>query len=321
MPRVRRRLFACAVAACVAGATLIAGGSQINRAPLPVEPLGGSGEAIYPVFEGWGPHKDGSVVLLLGYYNRNRATSVSVPIGPNNRIEPGGPDQGQPTHFEPSQQHGVFAIRVPKDFGTQKLTWTLVVNGQTASISFWLNPPYVLDFFRNAATGNEPPVIKFAQDGPALSGPPLGIAHTLSGTVGQPVPLRLWASDVPASQPGAAAELAELRGRRPSVLEPFAIVGDQTFGGVGSTSPRAPRPDIAVNWKKYRGPGRVTVAQPRVPLITKKDPKLVLQANTTATFDAPGDYVLRVHVNDESGEDGGGDQCCWTTALVGVNVR
>ena len=310
------------MAACVASATPIAAGLQTNRAPLPVEPLGGSGEAIYPVFEGWGPHKDGSVVLLLGYYNRNRSQAVDVPIGPNNRIEPGGPDQGQPTHFEPSQQHGVFAIRVPKDFGTQKLTWTLVVNGQTASISFWLNPPYVLDFFRNAATGNEPPVIKFAQDGPALTGPPLGIAQTLSGSVGQPVPLRLWASDVPASQPGAAAELAELRGRRPSVLEPFAIVGDQTFGGVGSTSPRAARRRHHGHLEEVPRPRpRDAGAGPRAARSPRRIPKLVLQANTTATFDAPGDYVLRVHVNDESGEDGGGDQCCWTTALVRVNVK
>jgi hypothetical protein len=36
----------------------------------------------------------------------------------------------------------VFAIKVPKDFGTNKLTWTLTANGQTSVVSFWLNPPY-----------------------------------------------------------------------------------------------------------------------------------------------------------------------------------
>ena len=65
----------------------------------------------------------------------------------------------------------------------------------------------------------------------------------------------------------------------------------------------------------------MTLAPARVPLITKSDPKLVLQATTTATFDAPGEYVLRAQVNDESGEGGGGDQCCWTTALVRVTVK
>ena len=37
--------------------------------------------------------KDGSTVILLGYYNRNRTQAVDIPIGPNDRIEPGGPDQ------------------------------------------------------------------------------------------------------------------------------------------------------------------------------------------------------------------------------------
>ena len=164
-------------------------------------------------------------------------------------------------------------------------------------------------------------MIRFAQDGPALTGPPLGIAQTLTGSVGQPVPLRLWASDVPASQREREAELAALRGRRLPSSRPFAIVGDQMFGGVGSTGPRAARADITVIWKKHRGPGRVTFAPARCPSSPRSDPKLVLQATTTATFDAPGDYVLRVQVNDESGEDGGGDQCCWTTALVRVNVK
>ena len=32
---------------------------------------------------------------------------------------------GQPTHFLTGRQYGMFAISVPKDFGTKKLTWTL----------------------------------------------------------------------------------------------------------------------------------------------------------------------------------------------------
>lgn len=316
-----RRAAACLVIGCLLAASLIDSHAQTNRLPLPMEPLGGSGEAIYPVFEGWGPHKDGTTVLLLGYYNRNRSEAVDVPVGPNNRIEPGGPDRGQPTHFEAGQQHGVFAIRVPRDFASQKLTWTLSVNGQTTTVSFWLNPPYFLDFFKNAATENEPPVVRMTADGPGITGPPLGIAHAVSGAVRQPIALRLWASDVPARWPGAADELTEQRSKRPSVVEPFAVVGDQSFGGIRGGRGRAARPDISVSWKMYRGPGKVVVAQPRIPLVTKKDPNVVIQASTTATFDTPGEYVMRAQVNDESGEDGGGDQCCWTTALVRVTVQ
>ena len=127
--RVRAAIAAAVLSVCVAAQRAA---QQPTRPPLPLEPLGSSGEAIFPAFEGWGPHKDGSIVLLLGYYNRNKVERVDIPIGPNNRIEPGGPDFGQPTQFEPSRQHGVFAIRVPKDFGNKKLTWTITVNGQTS---------------------------------------------------------------------------------------------------------------------------------------------------------------------------------------------
>ena len=49
------------------------------------------------------------------------------------------------------------------------------------------------------------------------------------------------------------------------------------------------------------------------------------RAVTTATFDAPGDYVLRVLAWDDSGPQGPtmavGFQCCWTNAYVDVRVR
>ena len=205
-----RRVTAAALVVC-GGVIAAAAGGQKPREPLPAEPLGSGAEAIFPVLEGWGPHKDGSTVILLGYYNRNRSTAFDIPIGPDNRIEPGGPDYGQPTHFEPFQQHGVFAIKVPPGFGTSKLTWTLKVNGQESKVTFWLNPPYWVDFFKNAASGNEPPVVRFAPDGPALTGPPMGFAQTLSATVGQPVTLRLWASDLAGPREGPDAELAEIR--------------------------------------------------------------------------------------------------------------
>jgi hypothetical protein len=315
---------ALAMAVAFRAAAPIASAPQ-TRQPLPLEPLGATGEAIFPAFEGWGPHKDGSIVLLLGYYNRNKTRSIDIPIGPNNRIEPGGPDYGQPTYFEPSRQHGVFAIRVPKDFGTKKLTWTLTAHGQTSTVSFWTNPPYWIDFFRNQASGNQPPAIKFAPDGPTLTGPPLGLAQNLSAGVGQPVTLRLWASDAPATRKGAEAELAALRGSaRRNEPPPVAVVGGQVLGGGGGRGDgrggSAP-PDITVNWRKHRGPGGVAFAHDQIPLFTKGDPDVYMEATTTATFEAPGEYVLRAQVNDQSGDGGGGDQCCWTTAHVRVTVK
>ena len=51
------------------------------------------------------------------------------------------------------------------------------------------------------------------------------------------------------------------------------------------------------------------------------DINAVMEATTTATFSTPGEYVLRAQVNDASGDGGGGDQCCWSNALVKVTVK
>ena len=312
------------VAAVIAGGAwaIATPGAQVPRAPLMLEPLGSRGEAIFPALEGWGPDRSGeNLLILLGYYNRNGSQEFDIPIGPDNRIEPDGPDYGQPTHFYTSRQHGVFTIKVPNDFGNKRLTWSLTANSQTSTIAFWLNPPYRIDFFKHAANGNEPPVIRFARDGATMTGPPVGIALTLSGTVGQPVPLTLWASDVPTQATEVEDALAaRARTATPRAPDPVAIIGGRIIGGAKTGDAPAQPPDITVNWR-HRGPGGVTFAQDRIPLVTKHDPKLVLEATTTATFSAPGEYVVRAQVNDTSGDGGGGEQCCWTTAHVRVNVR
>jgi hypothetical protein len=301
--------------------------AQIPRPPLVLEPLGGRGEAIFPAFEGWGPDKSGeNLLLLLGYFNRNRNQELDIPVGPDNRIEPDGPDYGQPTHFYTGRQHGVFAIKVPKNFGNKRLTWTLTANGQTSTVSFWLNPPYWIDYYHHPANGNEPPVVRFTRDGAPLSGPPVGIVQKLSAVVGQPLPLTLWASDHPTLNFGAEAELKARTASQTPNPASVAIVGDQVIGGAtgGGGADAAAKdapPDITVSWKRHRGPGDVTFAQAQIPLITKRDSKVVLEASTTATFSTPGEYVLRVQVNDDSGDGGGGEQCCWTTAHIVVNVK
>ena len=88
-----------------------------------------------------------------------RAQELDVPIGADNRIEPGGPDRGQPTHFRTGRQWGMFVLKVPSDFAQQRLTWTLVANGQSMSIPFYLHPDYEIAPLQEAAVGNTPPVV------------------------------------------------------------------------------------------------------------------------------------------------------------------
>ena len=345
MKSYRPAATALAAVIAVAGWVLVGSGQQpSSQAPLQLAPLGTTGEAIFPALEGWGPNKAGQNVILFGYFNRNRDQTLDIPVGPNNKIEPGGPDFGQPTHFQPGRQWGIFGIAVPKDFGTKRLTWTIIANGQTSAVTVWLNPQYALDFFKHPASGNEPPVVRFAgADGPTMTGPPSTVAQTLSGTVGQPVTLRLWASDNPetydpleglsdtaraAAAAGRAADAAA-RGRaagdggRGAAAAPNFDVSAASRGGGGGRGGRGggPPADVSISWKKYRGPGNVKVETDPIRLLNKGDHKAIMEATTTATFSAPGEYWMRAQVNDESGDGGGGNQCCWTTAHVRVNVK
>jgi hypothetical protein len=352
---------ALCAALVVAGITSLPGQQAPRQGAgrLQLEPLGSKNEAVFPYFEGWFPNADGTFTILLGYYNRNTEQTLDVPIGANNRVEPGGPDRGQPTHFLPRRQYGVFTITVPKDFGNQKITWTLTANNLTNSVTVWLNPPYFVEPFRNIANGNTPPRIKVTESAPVLQGPPRTAPHTLEATVNQPVAVSVWAADAPATYDATtnkylsleevaarqAKEAAE-RGNatRPPAREaaqrppdgadpaPVAIINGQVIPMAGSTAAAraaaaraagegAAPADVTIVWSKYRGPGDVTFKQQRVPVRLNGQFGTFQKAETTATFSAPGEYWLRAVANDSSGDGGGGDQCCWTTTHIKVTVK
>ncbi len=281
--RVHRSLpLACGVA--LLGVVLVAGARP--SAQLPLEPPREAGNSVTPAYEGWFKNDDGTFTLLVGYFNRNLKETFDIPIGPNNRIEPGGPDMGQPTHFLPRRQWGVFMIKVPADFGEKKYAWTIVANGQPMSVPLSLRKGYQIEPFKDAAMGNTPPVFKFAMDGKEYTGPPTGgIVTTLEGTVGQPVTLTMWAKDDAFQDP---------RRRAPMTGAP-----------------------VTVTWTLHRGDGEVTFAEEK----PKVDMDAAGKTTTTATFSRPGEYILRVQGNDSSGEGGGGFQCCWTNAYVKVSVK
>ena len=89
------------------------------------------GQNVSPAFEGWEKNADGSFNMMFGYMNRNWEEEVDVPLGPDNNISPGVPDQGQPTHFLPRRNRFVFKVRVPADWGKKELVWTLTTRGKT----------------------------------------------------------------------------------------------------------------------------------------------------------------------------------------------
>ena len=280
---------------CAAG--LLAGGVVVSGQKIAIpEPRRGAGDSVTGAFEGWYYNPDGSRAFLIGYYNRNGRQELDVPIGPNNRIEPGGPDMGQPTHFLTGRQWGMFMIPVPRDFKPDdSYVWTITANGQTTSIPLRTKPDYVMSPFTEIAVGNTPPVIRFEQTGKTTQGPiaTLASAPTRTATVGMPLALPLWLND------------------------------DMKYTSGTSAPPSAQRAPASLRWSKYRGPGDVTFdkARPELEKLSQAEGMYSAHATTNATFSEAGDYVLHVTANDYSGDGGGGFGCCWTTALVKVTVK
>src|SRR5262245_16563747 len=107
--------------------------------------VGVNGQNVVPVYEGWEQNPDGSFDLVFGYFNRNWEEELNIPIGPENNIAPGVADQGQPTHFLPRRNRFLLRVRVPKDFGTKEVVWTLTIRGKTERAYGTLKPDYFID--------------------------------------------------------------------------------------------------------------------------------------------------------------------------------
>lgn len=283
------------------GAFLLIGGAWVSaqQAPvLPYEPPKQFGASITGAFEGWFDSADGSHNFLVGYFNRNLKQAMNVPIGPNNRIEPGGPDLGQPTHFEPHRRTGVFIVQVPKTFAPdQKLTWTLTVNGQTTQIPLRLHRDYNVNPFSDVAIGNTPPVVKLGASGPSIQGPVALLTTAPAMTASLDAPLTLTAS----------------------------VEDDGKFASGTMAPVRDGRSPVNLHWLKYRGPGTVTFDPADPQLQVSKgggvDEPFSATGTTTAKFSAPGEYALMLLATDFSGEGGNGEVCCWTNAYVKVSVK
>ena len=313
---VRRVAAAAAIAGCLASAAVYA------QQELVMEPLKDSGLNVYPAFEGWYQNADGTYTLLIGYYNRNKKQLLDVPIGPQNRIEPGGPDQGQPTHFLVGRGWGTTAIKVPKDFGDKKLTWTLTTNGKTVQGIFGLQKGYQIEPFLDAAMGNKPPTLSFEPKANGNQGPPppLAQAQAVSGAVGEPIALTVYYSDDGHEEPtgggspaptGGAASGAAAGAAAPAPGTP--TTGGAAAGGGGGAFQRPPRQSITMS--KFRGLGDVKFDD-NTPAIGNDG-----KATANATFSMPGEYVIRVEGNDSSGVGGGGFQCCWSTVYMKFNIK
>jgi hypothetical protein len=226
------------------------------------------GQNVVAAFDGWERHPDGTFGLVFSYFNRNYKEIVDIPVGPDNNLEPGGPDQGQPTHFLPARHKFVFSVTVPKDWDSKKrLTWALTVRGKTEKANAFLLPEWEIN---NQVRG---------QNGDTLHPVTAGNAADYN--------------EAPVITPGPAQRIT-----LPTAATLTAAVKDD-----GLPKPRArrqtaaapapPQSRLFVNWIMYRGPvgARIAFASDTTPVVDGK-------VSTTATFSQPGQYVVRAYADD-----------------------
>jgi hypothetical protein len=248
-----------------------------------------SGQSVQPVFEGWSRNPDGSFSMHFGYLNRNYVQELHAPIGPGNSIEPGAADQGQPTYFYPRFNHHIFSVTVPKEWGKKELIWTVMSNGRTERAVAWLQPEWEInplgrdDEGEDPAGKNEPPRIGDVDVSSTLVALSPGTRVTLIAAAtddGLPPPRKRQrggnSENPPAFRPEAALEVPT---NLPQLERP--------------RNPWAPG-RLTVSWIVWRGPARV-IFDPGSVVARKEDGG---KAVVTATFTAPGDYVLRARVHD-----------------------
>ena len=245
------------------------------------------GQEVVPAYEGWERNPDGSFNFVFGTMNRNWEEEPDIPIGPANHIEPGGPDQGQPTHFLPRRTRFLVRIRVPSDFGDQELIWTLTSpNGQTKKAYATLHPDYYIDDLVVQRNNGVPAADELLTN----KFPVLEVEGNTTRTVnvGQSVTLTAVATD-------------------DGVPKLYALPPRPT--GVTTVAARG----LRVAWFVYRGAGAVTFEPEQFkvwedrrvganspwgpgwePPPLPPDGKWV----TKVTFDEPGTYVVRCLAHD-----------------------
>ena len=277
-------------AALMAAATTYPSGlaAQVQRSDSPLNEAGlrARGQNVIPVYDGWFGNPDGGFTFCFSYFNLNTEESLDVPLGPGNRVQPALYDGAQPTHFDP----------VPDPELTSKYRHHWCVFTVTVPEDF----------------GGADVVWTLATQGDTLSVP---------------------ASLIPAyilDEPSSPGRYG---------VAPFMRLdenGERVQGrrgvrsGPRTTSVNQPLPLTAwiehtdpgtwLGWTKHQGPGSVTFSATEIRLDTPEG-----RATTTATFDSPGRYVLRVQaINDleiRSNPTYGFEfHCCWTNGYVEVNV-
>jgi hypothetical protein len=266
------------VLACCAARLVSAQGN-----PAPYSFKFNSGQSVQPIFEGWARNADGTFTMYFGYINRNYVETPSIPVGPDNTIEPGVPDRGQPTLFDTRIHRMAFSVSVPSDWGKKELVWTLTLRGVSEKAVAWLQPEWEIDPIYGGK----------ARDAESLANTPPTMMVDAPAAVTLPDTLRLAATVTDDGLPKPKAARPRAVGQEtPPALKPDPDQTEIVLSLPQVESRRRPAMQgLVVRWVVWRGPADATFTNEMVPA---KDGKAVV----TATFTTPGTYVLRATATD-----------------------
>jgi hypothetical protein len=276
----RMRLHPVVQLLLVAGWTTTAATAMAQPAP---EATANSGApaSIQPVFDGWFVNPDGTYGLSFGYYSRNTDVAIDIPLGPDNFIEPAGFDGHQPTHFRP-QPGDRGPGRGIRHWGV--FTVTVPADFEDQEVRWTLHT--------NGETFSVPGHLR--SPGYAIE------------------PYRVSTSGV--TPPVVRMEEGGAEGRGPSGVQgtPLSALVDVPLPLTISARDES-APPVVLNWFKHQGAGEVVFGAREVWVHSQSG-----LGSTTATFDEPGQYVLRVRATNQATEF---DRfCCWTNGYVTVTV-
>lgn len=257
-----------------------------GQSPLNESTLRERGQNVIPLYDGWFPNEEGGYTLCFGYFNLNTEQALDIPLGPSNRLEPAEYDGVQPTHFDP----------VPDPDLTSKYRHYWCVFSVDVPADFGDRDVV----WTLASQGNELEVPgslnpAYVLDEPTSPGRNAVAPLLRLGLVGTPARGRrgVWAGPV-----------------RAGVGVPVTLLGWASHEAPGTW----------LGWTKHQGPGGVAFDTDEIRLETPEG-----VAEVTATFDAPGRYVVRVQaINDReipSNPTYGFEfHCCWTNGYIIVEV-
>jgi hypothetical protein len=257
-----------------------------------------TGQDVQPVFEGWERNADGTFNMVFGYLNRNYEEEIDVPVGPNNAVaemegtavskrDP-GPDRGQPTHFYARRQQFMFKVKVPKDWGTKDLVWSVTLRGKTEKAYASLMPVWEIDRHVYQQNRAGPGELGEPDDPPTIA--LIGAAQR-TATVGQPITIEANVQDDgrPTARPTRSGT-----GNTGRAAAPPATVAPRPQNPVTQSIVKLdPGVRLGVTWVVHRRsvPAGVKFAPMKSAVADGK-------ASTAVTFTQPGTYVIRGYADD-----------------------